>query len=664
MQTQPNNQRVTQASSDNAVTAVTDRAPSPAGEDSPRISEARQRPPKPEGQDRHDLLKLLVKVKQTWVDGKLKASLHNEILIPLRMKIQMGTVEDPWGQEFELPDRTFPKEEKIGDIFHKASNFLLILGAPGSGKTIALLELARDLIARAELNPYEPIPVVFHLSSWTDKAESLVDWLVAELRSKYQIPEKTGRRWLQKHRIMPLLDGLDEIKPNNRDGCVKAINEFTQGAGLTGLAVCSRRGEYEKLPTRLKLNEGILLLPLTTEQINEYLDAAGTELRALRTALQIDEGLQSLAQSPLMLSVMRSAYKDMSVEQLTSKILKASDRRQHLFDTYINRMFELFELRSGGEQPYTSDQAIGWLSWLARKMTQHSQSIFLIEELQPSWLSTDRQFWYYRLSCHLASGLFFGLSTALITLGFTGLSRRALIYVLSCFAFGSLGVPYLVIVKSLLNDGSSPTAVSIRNLTDYLAMAKSLLRGGPKVSVVDSAARILTSPASYIHTSEHLGWKWKDMIKPGVAGLKIGLVFGVFGGLFEMIGLIQGELSLKEVGYHSLSDIMLGGILFMGLLGLFLGVSSSISTEKTTPNEGISLSLKNACSLGMTSAVIIGIVVFMYYAKPGTNFVAWDRELLDRLGKYKYGLFQAMVAGTFFGQTVAMIPVCLQRSRP
>jgi hypothetical protein len=46
--------------------------------------------------------------------------------------------------------------------------------------------------------------------------------------------------------------------------------------------------------------------------------------------------------------------------------------------------------RIDGQPLYPLQQTISWLSWLARQMTQHNQSTFFIERMQPDWLP-DRQ---------------------------------------------------------------------------------------------------------------------------------------------------------------------------------------------------------------------------------------------------------------------------------
>jgi hypothetical protein len=59
-----------------------------------------------------------------------------------------------------------------------------------------LLQLAKVLLARAEIAVDEPIPVLLNLSSWTDDTQPLASWLVAELKVKYGVRKDIGQRWL------------------------------------------------------------------------------------------------------------------------------------------------------------------------------------------------------------------------------------------------------------------------------------------------------------------------------------------------------------------------------------------------------------------------------------------------------------------------------------
>jgi predicted NACHT family NTPase len=71
------------------------------------------------------------------------------------------------------------QDRRIATIFD-ATGLLLILGEPGSGKTMTLLELAANLIARAKADAKERVPVVLTLSSWKRK-QSLAEWIAGEL---------------------------------------------------------------------------------------------------------------------------------------------------------------------------------------------------------------------------------------------------------------------------------------------------------------------------------------------------------------------------------------------------------------------------------------------------------------------------------------------------
>src|SRR5262249_19288692 len=123
-------------------------------------------------------------------------------------------VEHPWQRILELPDRdarALPPERAIDDVFEQANRGLLILGAEGSGKTTELLQLLAALIARAERDPIQPVPVVLNFASWKGPHQDLLLWIVEELQSKYYVPRRIGRVWVEQQRLALLLDGLDEV---------------------------------------------------------------------------------------------------------------------------------------------------------------------------------------------------------------------------------------------------------------------------------------------------------------------------------------------------------------------------------------------------------------------------------------------------------------------
>lgn len=370
-----------------------------------------------QAQDRRNQLELLRRVQDFWIAGFLDSSLQSAALIDLHKEALTSAVEHPWDGVLQTPappSGLLPSGTPIIDLFDDMGHALLILGEPGSGKTITLLELARDAIARAQADPAEPIPVVFHLSSWAEKRQPLVEWLTEELVTKYQIAKRIGRPWLEQQLLLLLLDGLDEVDPAHRQACAQAINIFRRDYGLTGIVVCCRTAEYEALGDRLKLGRAILVRPPTPPQVDAYLASAGPRLAALRVAVQRDGTLAELAQTPLMLSVMVLVCRDLPAEALVSAL------PTDLFAAYVSHMFK----RRGVIQPYKPQQTVAWLTWLAQRLEQHSQTLFLLEQLQPSWLIGRAQRWLYVLGSRTIGGLLVGLAVLLFLFGlYPGLYR-------------------------------------------------------------------------------------------------------------------------------------------------------------------------------------------------------------------------------------------------
>ena len=212
------------------------------------------------------------RVKEYWVDGVLKHSLYNEVLISLGKRQIDKAVDAPWKYTVEVSDamNSAPLDDRDVSAIYDATGLLLILGEPGSGKTTTLLDLARTLLERARDDIKERVPVVLNLSSWKKK-QPLAEWISGELSEKYRVPRKIARFWLQNGYLLPLLDGLDEVETAMQPDCVAAINAFIEEFNPSGLVVCCRLNEYRWLPERLKLNGAICLEPLSSEEVSKYL---------------------------------------------------------------------------------------------------------------------------------------------------------------------------------------------------------------------------------------------------------------------------------------------------------------------------------------------------------------------------------------------------------
>ena len=604
--------------------------------------------------DRRNKRILLERVKQFWIEGVLEKSLYNMVLLDLGKERQVEAVEHPWERVLELPDQSrqsLPPDKKIGDIFNEMERALLILGEPGSGKTITLLELARDLISRVEDDETfnQPIPVVFNLSTWTND-EPFIDWLVAELTTKYQIPKRIGRHWLENDVLLPLLDGLDEVRPENRATCIEAINMFGKEFGLAGRVICSRLKEYTDLPMRLKLNGAICLQPLTSEQVDNYLEMAGPKLKTLHTALQGDNTLQNLAQFPLMLNIMSLAYQD--GEALPAEVADTVDeRRKHLFDTYIERMFK----RKGtGDKPYNDRQTTTWLVWLAQKMTGHDQTIFLIEQLQPSWLSSRIWCKAYILGFSLNYGLLvfglpFGLFTGSVLGWFFGPITGLVWGLIGGLFFGLfLGLLTSVVSTRPVCSGKDLTKTKIFRLSFWLSK-----RAGRSIDELERQ-RQRVSLTNHIQTVEALSWSWDQaqerltstfyrlfLAACGFSGLLIGLSVGLIEGL--VWGLVWG----LSVGLSVVLSV-----------GLFVVTTEGISRgtiETSVPNQGIWLSLRNATLSvlvgGLITALIWGLVVAVMM---GLNVWLWGWGLVSEV-ILAFSLFLAVSLGLLGGLVYGLV---------
>src|SRR2546422_5939712 len=140
--------------------------------------------------------RMLKRVYATWITDVLEQSLHGAALMVLGLEEKADVLDNPWRlllQEVDRPAQPLPEGTRITEVYNAKEGGLLILGEPGAGKTTLLLELARDLLERAQASEDHPIPVVFNLSSWAKKRLTLSKWLVEELSMRYEVPHRLGQ---------------------------------------------------------------------------------------------------------------------------------------------------------------------------------------------------------------------------------------------------------------------------------------------------------------------------------------------------------------------------------------------------------------------------------------------------------------------------------------
>ena len=358
---------------------------------------------------------LIHKVKSE-VTQRLDSSLHTVVQLNLQRN-QPQQVQRLSNMDVKIDrDSTYKLSPDISitQVFDDTVGRFLILGALGTGKTTTLLELAKDLIFRAENNHQYPIPVLFNLSDWKDDNQTIANWLVNQLHIKYGINVSIGNQWIELQQILPLLDGLDELESSRQERCIHAINQLLQRYNAPQhLVVCTSLEAYKNYTTWLRLNGAVYLRSLDESQIQEYL--LSSRSRELWENIKTERDLLALAKMPVMLCMMTLADEDIlmhSWKRLNSK----SDRSVYLLNAYIRRMLTRNISSSWyrrGKEP-SSEQTRHWLTWLAQKMQQQNQIEFSLDSMHASWLLTPIQQQIYTLGIRLIFGIIIALIVGLL----------------------------------------------------------------------------------------------------------------------------------------------------------------------------------------------------------------------------------------------------------
>ena len=258
---------------------------------------------------------------------------------------------------------------------------LVIIGAPGAGKTVLLLELQIRLLMEGRKNPESPIPVLISASA-CDTTKKWEDWLAAHLSLRFSIPERTAADLIAAHRILPIVDGLDEMDPTGNTiyperamALVKSLNDSMRFLDRAPVVVTSRPGEYARLAEGIDKARHVELSALTGTEAADYLESQFRRIDERDRWTPVLESLKGDPDGPLATELstpwrLTLALATFRAEGDPAQLLPPTGITDSGYSTHVDRMLlgnYVSTVVSLHEEttPYTEPKVRRWLTNLA-----------------------------------------------------------------------------------------------------------------------------------------------------------------------------------------------------------------------------------------------------------------------------------------------------------
>ena len=409
----------------------------------------------------------------------------------------------------------------------KKHNHLLILGDPGAGKTTQILELAIDWL---EKNEGLKIPVVFNLASWKNDGQRFDEWLQEALVSGYGFSKQLAKEAIYKSKILPLLDGLDEVardlvkeeeRNEIRSSCLRSIDQYLSLFEVSYLVICSRRVEYIAAAADAPIKAAVLVNPLKSEEIKDTLNKAFNQITSTKDENAATSLLKLLPQHPHLEIVLRSPfYYNIALEVFDERSTRQNlPMEQEVLQQYLLTHFLNEKLtQTPNLKGFAALKTSYYLAWLAHLLNIESKVNFELVSFQPYHL--DKQ-WKGNWGLGVISGLFFVIFFSL----FFGLIRG--------LDFGLMGGLYIGVFGRFEIKPSEKRNINWIQLL-HIAVWKNVLAFGLIFGFTFGSIGGVVFGFNSVLTGTLIG---------GLAltlhfGLIYGFVFGLIGGMF--FGLVKG----------------------------------------------------------------------------------------------------------------------------
>lgn len=248
---------------------------------------------------------------------------------------------------------------------------LVILGSPGSGKSVAAEIVTRTLLELGASDPGFPVPVWFPLADWDPSAELFRDRFVRLLGDQIRsLPlDGVAERLVHDGRVMPIADGLDELSPVARLRAISALNRELREK-MPMVLTCRTQEYTDAVSYSPPLHDAaaLELCPPSLESAIAYVSAnevsADSRWRPVFAALRArrPEPLAEVFESPLMIRLAVEFYSATSRDP--SELLQLTEREQ----VTAHLLRGLVRSRYGLVSPDRSAAPERWLGFLARQL--------------------------------------------------------------------------------------------------------------------------------------------------------------------------------------------------------------------------------------------------------------------------------------------------------
>jgi DNA replication protein DnaC len=349
-------------------------------------------------------------------------------------------VSENW-QSLRSKTYKFDAEAKISDAIEAINKAfdekgrLLVVGSPGSGKTVLLLKFALELLG-GEYKTGQQFPVIFNLASWSPRYANFEDWLVDVLNSANGLSKAFAKKFLKEKRIIFLLDGLDELAHsenaktanNERAKCLNSLNDYLREGRKT--VICCRREEFVEMQKAtdqdapvsakvevLDLTKANVLLALQHAQSHNESRAAAEHLKRI---IEANETFLEVLSTPFYFTTALEVFdKPLFNENNSSK--DTEEIKKYLLNEFTKSKISHTQNLAGFTKEKDKEEMRRWFIWFAKSMKKKQLTSFELTDLQPRMLTKAKYFdvmlswilvfigWIISLVSGMYWGLYFGL---------------------------------------------------------------------------------------------------------------------------------------------------------------------------------------------------------------------------------------------------------------